>query len=199
MITSKYLAKVSERSAGEKTFSADNIQGLIINYADIANVVAFRGTEFDPAFEAIKDIFTNLMAMPKNTEDCGKVHSGLYKAAKAASEEVIKRLDPSLRVYLTGHSMGGAIALLIAPILVKKGYTVKVITFGAPKVVYNDSETLEHYKNITITQYIHKRDIVPAKFFNWPWNYTNINIAELGPSGKKSWKDHDIDKYIRLL
>lgn len=198
MISDKFLAKVSERAASEHTFEEKNIQVLIIEKRE-ATVIAFRGTEFKPVGEGLKDIFTNLKAKPKNTLECGKVHSGIYEAAKAASGTIAKRIPKGTVLNLTGHSMGGAIALLAAPILKELGYFVRVTTFGSPKVVCNSEDTLNKFSNIYVMQYIHKGDIVTKKFFNWPWNYTHIKTKIIGSATGYSWKDHDIDKYIELV
>lgn len=199
MITNKYLAKLCKKANAEKTFSAKNIQGLVVEYPKVANIVAFRGTEFKCTPEGFKDLFTNFLAIPQYTDDCGKVHRGAYNAAKAAIGEVEKRVTKDLPLYLVGHSLGGAIALLLAPIFIKKGYKVIVVTFGAPKVTYNDTTTLAMYNQLSVTQFINRKDVVPSRFFTWPWTYTHINRTHVGTIGNKSWQDHTIDSYIELL
>jgi hypothetical protein len=42
------------------------------------------------------------------------------------------KLEPT--VYLTGHSLGGAIAQIIGMWLHKEGHNVQIFTFGSPKV-----------------------------------------------------------------
>ena len=199
MITDRYLAKLCKTAQNTKTQSINNVQLLKVNYNNRATILAFRGSELKLTPEGIRDIITNLTAFPKVTKECGKVHRGIYKAAKRVYNEVVDSLSKDTTIYLTGHSMGGGIALLLAPMLYAQGYKVKVITFGTPKILYDDMATLDIYSNIQITQYVNRRDVVPAKLFNKPWNYTNIYKKEIGPGGALGIADHDINNYLNLL
>lgn len=193
MITHKYLAKVCKKADTERTLTVDSTEILIIDYAKTSNIVAFRGTEFNQW----KDLVTNILYFPKKTEDCGIVHYGIYKAAKAAITDLRLRLDKNIPVVLTGFSLGGAIAILCGKMLLEYGYKVKVVTFGTPKVIHKYS--IKKYINLNITEYAYATDIVSAKFFGWPWQYRNINKFTLGHGDKPTIQDHDIDKYIEIL
>lgn len=193
MITHKYLARNCKKVASEKTFSVDDTEVLIVDYVKTTNIVAFRGTEFG----STKDWITNLLFFPKKTEECGIVHCGIYKAAKAAMTDLRMRLDKNIPVVLTGFSLGGAIAILCAKMLQDHGYKVKVVTFGCPKVVHKYS--LKKYTDLNITQYEYYGDIVPKRFFGWPWQYRHINNTIIGSGKSPSLQDHDIDNYIQIL
>ncbi|MFN9999579.1 MAG: lipase family protein [bacterium] len=193
MITHKYLAKTCKKAVHEKTFSVDNIEVLLIDYAKTSNIVVFRGTEFNKT----KDWITNILVFPRKTEDCGRVHCGIYKAAKAAITDLRLRLDKNIPVVLTGFSLGGAIAILCGKLLQDHGYKVRIVTFGCPKVVHKYSMKL--YRDLNITQYAHALDIVPKQFFGWPWPYDHVNITTIGSGKSPRLTDHDIDKYIELL
>jgi hypothetical protein len=76
------------------------------------------------------------------------VHRGFAKLA----ERAIKML-PDLPAYrLTGHSMGGAIALLVGYYLYRKGKAVTVETAGCPRTVYKWAT--KHFGSIPITRYV---------------------------------------------
>lgn len=193
MITHKYLAKLCKRVVNEKTFTVSDTEILIIDYAKTSNIVVFRGTEFN----RIRDLITNILYFPRKTEDCGKVHYGIYNAAKAAITDLRLRLDKNIPVVLTGFSMGGAIAIICGKILQDYGYKVRVVTFGCPKVIHKYSMRL--YDNLTLTQYAYVGDIVPHKFFGWPWQYRHINKNIIGSGKSPTVLDHDIDNYIQTL
>lgn len=71
------------------------------------------------------------------------VHSGFYDSVKNISSGVINELIsfrnqvPNGKVFITGHSKGGAMAQIFAELVAQHGFTkeqIEVITFGAPKV-----------------------------------------------------------------
>lgn len=92
-------------------------------------IVAIRGSD------DLGDWAKNLSAWPTRRRGAG-VHTGFAQIADALWD----RLGPFLRensagLTLTGHSMGGAVAQLIAAYLHSAGHTPgAIVTFGAPKV-----------------------------------------------------------------
>ena len=61
-------------------------------------------------------------------------HRGFRDAADILWTDIRRNQDLEHTVYLTGHSLGGAIAQIIGMWLHKDGYNVQIFTFGSPKV-----------------------------------------------------------------
>ena len=99
-------------------------------------LAAFRGTE------SLPDWLTNLQTVRdpgpwRNT----RVHEGFQDAFHAAAlriGETIGRERGDRQVWLTGHSLGGALAVLLAATLLESAIPVTgLYTFGAPRVGNN--------------------------------------------------------------
>ena len=107
-------------------------------------VVAFRGTE-----KKVSDWLTDARAVPK-VEGATKVHKGFWEAftvetdseGKTAKDRMQTILDSikdrdengnPLPLFITGHSLGGALALL-ATTLVAPNVNGACYTFGAPRI-----------------------------------------------------------------
>ena len=94
-------------------------------------LVAFRGTESFP------DWLTNLQAV-KDPGPWGKVHEG-FQDSFLVSALVIGKMIGEMRgereIWVTGHSLGGALAVLLAATLAENGIEVAgLYTFAAPRV-----------------------------------------------------------------
>ena len=107
--------------------------------------------------------------VPLNEDDKILVHSGFRDYADAALSEgildfVVEYIDnhPEEKIYITGHSLGGAISMMIAVRLADAGANmnnVKVVTFGAPAV--GNKNFAEKYKDkINLTRVVMDSDIV---------------------------------------
>jgi hypothetical protein len=77
-------------------------------------VIAFRGTEAN----ASDCLATNAkVGFVNNPRGVGQMHSGFVKAAKSVyplvKTFIRNHKDPDSRIYLCGHSLGGAIATII--------------------------------------------------------------------------------------
>jgi len=63
------------------------------------------------------------------------VHNGANLAAREVMGRVVGRMNPDYELIITGHSMGGSIALLLSMHLQKANYPLKqVVTFGQFRV-----------------------------------------------------------------
>lgn len=97
-------------------------------------VLAFRGTEVDKYHDILSDADLAL------TDGYGgKVHKGFKQAYGKVRRVVGDKLKAhnadQKTVWLTGHSLGGAIAMLAAYDLMEQGYKVNgVYTIGQPRV-----------------------------------------------------------------
>jgi len=71
--------------------------------------------------------------------------------------EIAKAKMPISELVLTGHSLGGAVAMLMGAHLTKSGVPPKeIVTFGAPKC-----GRLKLLDDVDVTQYRNGVDIVP--------------------------------------
>ena len=130
-------------------------------------VVAFRGTE-----KKVSDWLTDADCKPAIDGD-RKVHRGFLKAltgnrdasnrtAKDIVESVLEREardanGQPLPVFITGHSLGGALALLTT-VLLASDVNGACYTFGAPRVA-----NYEYFRNVKTPVYrvVNSSDAVP--------------------------------------
>ncbi len=92
----------------------------------------------------------------------GKVHRGFLASFRGLRTYVMGRLtqDP---IVVTGHSLGGSMAVLMARYLVHCGYNVKcVYTFGKPRV--GDEDWKKDYNENVSSSYrvVNKLDLIPT-------------------------------------
>jgi len=101
------------------------------------NIIAFRGTNRE--VEAITDaiVFQNNYPI----SGYGKVHAGfleLYQSLVNQVQEAARTFDPRLPCYITGHSLGGALATLaaldLALSLPKLKNHIQLYTYASPRV-----------------------------------------------------------------
>jgi hypothetical protein len=155
-------------------------------------ILCYRGTEplnfIDWLIDADLDPERiSLMLAPDGMTDPSYwVHSGFYRNMRATRHKVVKALERALRgesvldggdpmphsmeaLYLTGHSLGGAMAALMALVLCVepayediRGKLRAVYTFGQPMV---GSAAVAEFCRKTgfppLIRYVHDRDVVP--------------------------------------
>ena len=130
---SEYLQKAGFELV--ETFNLNETQAFLAKReSDKTAVLAFRGTEANKW----KDVKTDIKAWTKNSDDGTKIHSGFADAfnhVKFAVDSAISNSCQGYSLYITGHSLGGALAIIAAKELEKT--TTKIAacyTFGSPRV-----------------------------------------------------------------
>lgn len=125
------------------------------NHKTRSQVIAVRGTAnvenvfVDSDFKLVLDEHTSNM-----------LHSGFAASGRSIYLAIRSKLKPDYTINTTGHSLGGAVAMVLAMYLEQDDYKVgKVITFGQPKVT--NITGAKRYDYINITRVVTPRDIVP--------------------------------------
>ena len=160
-----YLSPVEAETAfktlgfSEVTTLADRSMIGYVLHSDGVCVIIFRGT--DDGF----DWFTNLGSLSTGTPH-GSIHRGFlgsYQPLKRQIGIVLDQIDPE-EIWITGHSLGGALALVCAYDLIatEQGEISGVMTFGQPMVA--GSELANYLDEQLVGRYAHfvnDADIVP--------------------------------------
>jgi subtilisin family serine protease len=111
------------------TFNVANTQGFVAWDSNIV-LVSFRGTE------SVGDWLSNLTLIP-TTRSYGRVHLGFFKAFEVVRTILSGILDDAApankKVWFTGHSLGGALAMVAGAELAESLPTSGFYTYGQPK------------------------------------------------------------------
>jgi pimeloyl-ACP methyl ester carboxylesterase len=129
-----------------------------LGVCDTHAVLAFRGSDPVTLPAWVTDAVVRLVA---RAEYDGRVHLGFSSALKRTWDKIERALDAvgDRPLFLTGHSMGGALAILAACRLARAGQEpVATYTYGAPRV--GDPAFCEGYALRTY-RVVNRLDIVP--------------------------------------
>jgi len=161
-------------------FSSKTTQ-CFVAHNDAVAILSFRGTEIDNFMGAFSDWVRNFDFKPVDDASGGRVHRGFAQNIAAvwnndANHSNVKRhlqqlLASGTRTFwITGHSLGAALAVLAAERAVREGelQVSGVYTFGSPGV--GDARFREHY----VTQNLHSRTF---RFVN------NLDVVRRLPPG----------------
>lgn len=116
-----------------ETFDCNGTQAILVSYDDYI-VLAFRGTEST----SIKDIKADAKAWVTSCPSGGKIHSGFNDAFNEIATDIQTTLNEprfsNLPLFITGHSLGGALATVATKKLSHPGNIAACYTFGSPRV-----------------------------------------------------------------
>jgi hypothetical protein len=169
----------SELGLDAKLISVDNTQ-VYVAENDAAIVIAFRGSEAPDTLDGLKDWLltnaNNYLILPEGrsgTEFAAagvgtRFHRGFLDALEmiwaplfAATEQALKTKERPL--WVTGHSLGGALALLAAWRFQRNFLSVhEIVTFGAP-MIGNEAASKAFQQEFSgkIFRFVDFEDLVP--------------------------------------
>ena len=128
-----------------KTFDHNGSQAiLVMSRKTNMLVLAFRGTEAD----SFTDIKADANGKVTACDSGGNVHSGFKKAYEEISLTIESEINDEkysgIPLFITGHSLGGALATIAAKKLKHKAGVAACYTYGSPRV--GDEEWIRNIK-----------------------------------------------------
>lgn len=157
-----------------------------------AACLVFRGT----VPTSLADWLVNFRVRKKIT-GWGKVHAGAFYRASRLYRRLAPNLGNLSHLYITGHSLGGQMALVAAHCYWRGArYPVDVVTFGAPRALsWCAKRCFPEY--IAVRQYHHRRDpvgYVPTV------NYWHLNPVRFGRVGVPFHRPfHGSERYVEWV
>ena len=179
-------------------------------------VLAFRGTEPDE----LSDILADLNAFPDRGVSGGWVHNGFQNEVEKVWREIKahKKSHEECTFYITGHSLGGAMATIAASRFNLIDTVDCLYTYGSPRV-----GTRSFIKSCKVLHYRHKNNndlvtTVPLWLMGYKHHgllryinfYGNVRKLTLWQAIKDKWRgwrsgildgmlDHGIGNYYEAL
>ena len=178
-------------------------------------VLCFRGTEPDE----LSDVLADLNAIPRGAMTHGLVHSGFRNELDKLWNQIrLHRVKHTKKkLYITGHSLGAAMATIACSRFEEIEDVEHLTTFGSPRVgtrrfdknirtkhtrVVNNNDLVTRVP-LWIMGYKHHGDLTYINF------YGNIRTLTFWQAVKDKWrgwrsglldgvKDHGMDQYCKL-
>jgi len=160
-----------------KGFDCDGSQAIVVSHNEY-NAIAFRGTDEN------SDWLKNMDMMPTTALE-GRYHNGFYNATMNVWGEILEAINTrdEKPVWITGHSLGGAMACVATASLITTGAYryMSTYTFGQPRCM--DEETALKFQQQTEGKYFRYRN--------------NNDVVTDVPSGNQGYKHIGTLYYIK--
>lgn len=182
--------------------------GFVLS-SDTANVILFRGTQ------RVEEWIDNLLAIQKDyqvtdaKQPYGKTHEGFADAYQQILDplppDIAKRLNPSVPCYISGHSLGGAMATFAAIDIALKVPALRsqlqLYTYASPRV--GDAVFAKAHSQLIPNSYrvVNLADVIPLVpptqlrgtyvHIGQEWSFLSQNGDVL--------PNHVIDTYLRAI
>jgi len=152
---------------------------------DSSIIISFRGSD------RVKNWVSNTNIFEEQFLDYNgsKVHQGFFSEAKEAIYLIEPIISKNKKIFIVGHSLGGAVALATGAYLYDQGFDVEVFSFGSPPV--GNQIFVDQIQNLKHNRYVHELDIVP---------HLNKNLVGKLQKGLEKLKDSiEIDEIQVVL
>lgn len=162
-------------------------------------MLVFRGTQASEGH--MTDIWTNVRVPRTTWSGAGKVHWGYDVAARKLWDRFrIELADLEIPYYVTGHSLGGAVATITTGYIELSSDIPEpagLITFGSPRA--GNREFAESIRTAH-ARFVHGWDIAPT----WPpgglfWHVGEKIKLETESVLPCPIGDHSIERYVRQI
>lgn len=167
----------------------------IVAWCGDAILIAFRGTEPTSVADVVTDLQAHLVPFPGE----GRVHAGFLAALDSVWGQVRDLLYQSPNgtpIYLTGHSLGAALATLAAHRLSGRVDVAQIppwrrverlCTFGSPRV--GDALFVAGLDQVSVRRHVNACDIVARR----PWllallGYRHVGDVRYHSDGAGIWR-----------
>jgi len=140
-------------------------QGFVARNAEGVTILAFRGTESHRFEDVLADLRLRLKPWPGSA---ARVHAGFrscYLAVRRRVRALLAATSPEhggerpRTLFITGHSLGGALAVLSAADLKASGVEIAgVVTFGSPLV--GDAGLADLVAGVPVRRYVDCCDLI---------------------------------------
>lgn len=211
------VAFISHRASGTQAWVSRDIKEKKVMVAfrgtepthpqDIFTDVDIRQTAVELREKPNRNIFQRILDWPRFSSfkrSGPAVHSGFYRGYKGVQETLLDTIDActgkdkSWRVYCTGHSLGGALAILLAFELSQRinpdpKYHVSMYNFGGPRV--GNIPFVDLYKVMDSWRIHNEHDLVaqipPAGLMGYRHVDAGVRILENGNGFKFTDANND--------
>src|SRR5713226_3811739 len=126
-------------------------------------VLAFRGTEAN-----MENILSDIDIRFHHDKSGAKTSTGFSNAYALVAKgiaDAIGTLDPGLPLYITGHSLGGALAAIASTRIRPSDRIAACYTYGCPRV--GNAEFVNQLWKVPVYRQVHSSDIVPRAPFGF--------------------------------
>jgi len=164
---------------------------FVVMSNDDVVIVGFRGTEgFTGFFDIITDVQIPMIDLPSDLRPANanlltmpRVHQGFWNAVNAVYPALLNLIrdhqDNGQKIWITGHSLGGALATLTAYRIERSEPDLTIegtMTFGAPSLGNQNFKNAYNGQAINSRRWHREGDPVPV-FLQWPYRHVGIPAA----------------------
>lgn len=182
----KRIKSFFEKSYSIKIYDKHDVEGFLLE-DDEKQILVIRGTEI--LSFSLKDLFNNFNISSTSLYNI-KVHSGYYNYAYKIYKEIYNDIKNNKKLYITGHSQGGAVASILSIIFNSDAYV-----FGCPKIVSNNIDN-------KITRFTLNTDLIDSfPYIKFKHLGKEIKLYDKIPllSYINLYKHHDSYNYYKIL